>query len=88
MPGPARTLARPRLRACRRTVILWGVIVAVSQETWDLVSQIGVWFVGLPLLVGILLAYTAAQIVAERRENQRSAGHWGLAAKKSRDTDA
>ncbi|MDO9353203.1 MAG: hypothetical protein Q7T55_05880 [Solirubrobacteraceae bacterium] len=64
------------------------MIVAVEQTTWDLIGQIGVWFIGLPLLVGVILAYTAAQIVTERRANQRDAGRWGLAAKNSRDTDA
>lgn len=64
------------------------MIVALEQTTWDLIGQIGVWFVGLPLLVGGLVAYIAAQIVTERRANQRTAGRWGLAAKNSRDTDA
>ena len=64
------------------------MIVAVEQTTWDLIGQIGLWFVGLPILVGVILAYTAAQIVTERRANQRTAGRWGLAAKNSRDTDA
>ncbi len=75
-------------RTAGRTVILLSVIVAVEQTTWDLISQIGVWFVGLPLLVGVLLVYTAYQVTLERRANQRTAGRWGLAAKNSRDTDA
>lgn len=64
------------------------MIVAVSQLTWDYAGQIGLWLVGLPLLVTIVAGYIYFQIVAEHRENQRTAGRWGLAAKNSRDTDA
>jgi hypothetical protein len=49
-------------------------------------GQIGVWVIAFPLLVGGLLAYIFAQVVNERRENQRAEGRWGLAAK-SRTSD-
>ncbi|MFT4036461.1 MAG: hypothetical protein QM679_12880, partial [Patulibacter sp.] len=65
---------------------LRGVIIGVEQTTWDLIGQIGVWFVGFPLLIGILAVYIYAQVVVERRENQRLEGRWGLAAT-SRSTD-
>lgn len=62
------------------------MIVAVSQETWDLIGQIGVWIVGFPLLIGILGAYIYAQVTVERREHQRTLdGRWGLAAKAKSD---
>jgi hypothetical protein len=61
------------------------VIVATSQTTWDWIGQIGVWFVGFPILLTGLGAYIAFQIAAERRENQKTAGRWGLAAKSKRD---
>lgn len=63
------------------------MIIAVAQTTWDLIGQIGVWFVGFPLLIGGLAAYIYAQIVNERRENQRLAGRWGLAAKSRTDDE-
>jgi hypothetical protein len=63
-----------------------GVFIAVEQTTWDWIGQIGVWIVGFPLLVGILGWYIAAQVVNERRQNQRLEGRWGLAAK-SRTSD-
>ncbi|MBO9534519.1 MAG: hypothetical protein J7513_16220 [Solirubrobacteraceae bacterium] len=62
------------------------MIIAVEQTTWDLIGQLGVWLVGFPLLIGILVTYIAAQVIVERRENQRLAGRWGLAAK-SRTSD-
>ena len=61
------------------------VIVAVEQTTWDWIGQIGLWIVGFPLFVGGLVAYIVFQIVAERRENQRLTGRWGLAAKRDRE---
>lgn len=62
------------------------MIVGVDQTTWDLIGQIGVWFVGFPLLVGILAFYIYGLITVERRENQRTLdGRWGLAAKAKSD---
>lgn len=87
MARPATVVGASGRTAAERD-ILPCVIVALEQTTWDLIGQIGVWFIGLPILVGVILAYTAAQIVTERRANQAEAGRWGLAAKKSRDTDA
>jgi hypothetical protein len=72
-------------RTAVRTVILRRVIVATSQTTWDWIGQILVWFVGFPIFLGGIGTYIAVQIVAERRENQKTAGRWGLAAKSKRD---
>ena len=62
------------------------MIIAVEQTTWDLIGQISVWFIGFPLLIGILVTYIYAQVKVEQRENQRLQGRWGLAAK-SRTSD-
>lgn len=64
------------------------VFVAVDQVTWDWIGQIGVWVVGFPALVGVLLWYIWAQVVIERREHQRTLdGRWGLAAKAKSDAE-
>lgn len=68
-------------------VILGGVIVAVEQTTWDLWGQIGVWLIGFPLFIFILVTYIAAQIAVERRENQKLGGRWGLKAQSKHDTE-
>jgi hypothetical protein len=63
------------------------MFVAVQQTTWDYIGQFGVWVVGFPLLIGGLVAYMYALITAERRENQRSQGKWGLSAKSQRENE-
>lgn len=63
------------------------MIAAIEQTTWDLIAQIGLWFIFLPALVVGLLVYIAIQITVERRENQRYAGKWGLAAQSKSDTE-
>lgn len=67
--------------------ILLGVILAVEQTTWDLWGQIGVWLIGFPLFIFILVTYIAAQITTERRENQKLNGRWGLKAAAKRETE-
>ncbi len=61
------------------------MIVAVEQTTWDLWGQIGVWLIGFPLFIAILVVYIASLITTERRENQALNGRWGLAAKNKHD---
>ncbi|MDQ8047012.1 MAG: hypothetical protein AAGC46_07920 [Solirubrobacteraceae bacterium] len=63
------------------------MIATISQTTWDLIGQLGVWFVGFPLLIGGLSVYIYAQIVAEKRENDKVNGRWGLAAKVKNDAE-
>ncbi|MBJ7470951.1 MAG: hypothetical protein JHD16_06590 [Solirubrobacteraceae bacterium] len=63
------------------------MIVAVDQTTWDLWGQIGVWLIGFPLFIGILVLYIAAQITTERRENQKLAGRWGAKSQSKSDTE-
>jgi hypothetical protein len=75
------------LRASRSGGILPDVLATVSTSTWDLIGQIGVWFVGFPILVGGLSVYIYAQVVAEKRENDKIAGSWGLAAKTKNDAE-
>ena len=67
--------------------ILCSVILAVDQTTWDLWGQIGVWLIGFPLFIGILVVYMYAQITTERRANQQLDGRWGAKAKSKRDSE-
>jgi hypothetical protein len=67
--------------------ILRRVLATVSTSTWDLIGQIGVWFVGFPILIGGLSVYIYAQIIAEKRENDKISGRWGLAAKSKNDAE-
>ena len=87
MPSNSMVPGTTNLRATARRVILHGVIVAVEQTTWDLWGQLGVWVIGFPLFLAILGGFITFQIIAERRENQRLSGRWGIKAQSQNDDE-